>query len=105
MRGKRYPITMEGFKSAWRRYMAASGVDNLRFHDTRHTAATRILRKSNIKVVQQLLGHEDIGTTAKYAHAMIDDVRAAMQAANHTENHTEEKRRSAKSLRDMKKSA
>jgi hypothetical protein len=25
-----------------------------------------------------MLGHEDIATTAKYAHAMIDDVLAAM---------------------------
>jgi integrase len=90
VRNQRYPITMEGFKTAWRRYRKNSGVENFRFHDTRHTAATRILRTGNLKIAQRLLGHEDIATTAKYAHAMIDDVRAAMEAANHTENHTKQ---------------
>jgi integrase len=66
VRGTRYPITMEGFKTAWR-YRDKSSVENFRFHDTRHTAATRTLRAGNIKIVQQMLGHEDIATTAKYA--------------------------------------
>ncbi|MEO3387586.1 site-specific integrase [Mesorhizobium sp. CAU 1741] len=104
-RGTRYPITMEGFKTAWRRYKKLSGVEDFRFHDTRHTAATRVLRKSNIKVVQQLLGHEDIATTAKYAHAMVDDVRAAMQAANHTEKHTRGEEPATKKLNFNRKLA
>ncbi|MFD2058867.1 tyrosine-type recombinase/integrase [Mesorhizobium calcicola] len=101
IRGKRYPITMEGFKTAWRRYRDKSGVENFRFHDTRHTAATRTLRTGNMKVVQRMLGHEDITTTAKYAHAMIEDMRVAMDAANHTGaadpafNSLEEKKKSA----------
>ena len=33
-------------------------------------------------------GVNDIATTAKYAHAMLDDMRAAMDAANHTESHS-----------------
>ncbi|MCG8270342.1 tyrosine-type recombinase/integrase [Aquamicrobium sp. NLF2-7] len=82
VRGERRPITMEGFKTAWRRYKADCGVEDFRFHDTRHTAATRTLRSGNLKVVQQMLGHEDITTTAKYAHAMLDDMRTAMEAAN-----------------------
>lgn len=86
-RGKRYPITVEGFKTEWRRKVRASktGVPDFRFHDTRHTAATRILRKGNLKVVQKLLGHTNIATTAKYAHAMVDDIRAAMDAVPATE--------------------
>jgi integrase len=81
VRGARQPITMEGFKTAWRRFKP-DDVQNFRFHDTRHTAATRTLRTGNLKVVQQMLGHDDIATTAKYAHSMIDDMRAAMEAAN-----------------------
>lgn len=86
VRGERRPITMEGFKTAWRRYKADSGVENFRFHDTRHTAATRTLRTGNLKIVQQMLGHEDIATTAKYAHAMLDDMRTAMEAANNIQS-------------------
>jgi hypothetical protein len=53
----------------------AAGVENFRPHDTRHTAATRVLRTSNLRVVQTLLGHKDVTTTTKYAHAMSEDVR------------------------------
>jgi integrase len=82
VKGERYPITAEGLKTAMRRKTTAAGVENFRFHDTRHTAATRVLRKSNLRVVQELLGHADVATTTKYAHAMKEDVRAALNAAS-----------------------
>lgn len=105
VRGTRYPITMEGFKTAWRRYRDKSGVKNFRFHDMRHTAATRTLRTGNMKIVQRMLGHEDIATTAKYAHAMIEDMRVAMEAANHTGSHTGAGEGESITLKDNKKSA
>jgi hypothetical protein len=41
-----------------------------------------VLRASgNLKVVQNLLGHEDIATTARYAHALEEDVREGLLAA------------------------
>ena len=86
VKGKVYPITDAGLRTAMRRATKAAGVENFRFHDTRHTAATRVLRKSNIKVVQALLGHADIATTSKYAHAMKEDVRAALNAASPEES-------------------
>ncbi|CAH2399091.1 tyrosine-type recombinase/integrase [Mesorhizobium ventifaucium] len=81
IKGNPYPLTESGLKTAMRRAVPKAGVKNFHFHDTRHTAATRVLRNSNLKVVQQLLGHEDIKTTTKYAHAMMDDVLNAMEAA------------------------
>ena len=96
VKGKRYPLTYEGFKVAARRAVKRAGVKNFRFHDTRHTAATRALRKSNLKVVQQLLGHADIATTVKYTHAMTEDVRAALEAASPTERPTGTRRKGAK---------
>jgi integrase len=97
VRGERRPITMEGFKTAWRRFKP-DDVTNFRFHDTRHTAATRTLRAGNLKVVQQMLGHTDIATTAKYAHAMVEDMRAAMEAANPIQNPKPTRRKAAKKL-------
>lgn len=81
-RGLRYPMTDAGLRTASRRAVNGAGVQNLRFHDYRHTAATRILRKSNLRVVQNLLGHSEPSTTAKYAHAQVEDIRAAMDAAS-----------------------
>jgi integrase len=88
IRGMRYPLTESGLKTAMRRAVPGAGVENFRFHDTRHTAATRILRKSNLRVAQILLGHSDIKTTTKYAHAVDDDIRAAMNAVTPTKNPT-----------------
>lgn len=80
-RGQRYPITRAGLKSAFRRALPSADVCDFRFHDLRHTTATRILRETgNLKVVQRLLRHENIETTMRYAHVMHDDVLDAMEA-------------------------
>lgn len=81
--GRRYPITGEGFKTEMRRAVKAAKLQDWRLiHDLRHTAATRTLRASgNMKAVQAMLGHADIASTARYAHVMLEDVRAAMDAA------------------------
>lgn len=78
-RGQRVPITISGLKTRWRRDRAKTKVQNFRFHDTRHTVATRVLRVTgNLRVAQKLLGHADLATTAKYAHADLGDVRDAL---------------------------
>lgn len=94
-----YPITEHGLRTAARRAVAGSGVVNFRFHDIRHTAATRVLRASNLRVTQILLGHQDIATTTKYAHAMAEDVRAALDAIGATENAANTATTAAKSLK------
>lgn len=61
--------------------MKATGITDFRFHDTRHTAATRITRATgNLKVAQKLLGHTEIGTTARYAHVQHEDVLNGLKA-------------------------
>ncbi len=58
-------------------------MENFRFHDTRHTTASRLVRASgNLRLAQNLLGHEKIETTLKYAHVTDDDLRAAMTASH-----------------------
>jgi integrase len=85
-RGSRLPIEKEGLKITFRRAVANAKVIDLHFHDLRHTCATRLLRATgNLRLVKDLLGHEDMKTTLKYAHVTTDDLRAAMNA---TENHT-----------------
>lgn len=81
-KGRRYRMTYSGLSSAWRRFgPSAAGIEDFRFHDNRHTAGTRLLRSSgNLRLVQKLLRHEDITTTAKYAHADDHDLRRAMEA-------------------------
>jgi integrase len=82
-KGQREPITMEGFKTEWRRTKGRAGVEDYRFHDNRHTAATRLVRATgNLKAAQKLLGHSEIATTSRYSHLTKDDLRAAMEASD-----------------------
>jgi integrase len=81
--GQRYPITYWNLQTQWRRARAKAGLPDLRFHDLRHTAATRMLRViGNLALVQEMLGHASPVTTRKYAHVSSDDLRAAMERAD-----------------------
>jgi integrase len=81
-KGDRLPITREGLKSTWRRLKDEIELTDFRFHDHRHTAATRLLRSSgNLAAVKRLLRHEKIETTMRYAHVNDDDLMRLMEAA------------------------
>ena len=79
-----YRSYYEAFRTACRR----AGITDLKVHDLRHTAATRILRTGgNLRIAQALLGHSDVSTTAKYAHILDEDLRAAMDAVSRNPHH------------------
>lgn len=50
-------------------------------HSLRHTFATRVLQCSNIRVVQQLLGHDSITSTQIYTHPTSEERDSAIQKA------------------------
>jgi integrase len=81
--GARYPITAAGLETHWRCCRAAAGVKDFRWHDNRHTFATRLLRETkNLKLVQRGMNHQNVSTTAKYAHVLDEDLLAGMEAAS-----------------------
>lgn len=78
----RIPIVPKGgvFNAEFRKAVADAQIPDFRFHDLRHTFATRMLRQTkNIKLVSRLLGHKDISTTSRYAHVLVDDMRDALE--------------------------
>jgi site-specific recombinase XerD len=92
-------MTKNRLKSEFQRARKAAGIPTTfedyergyRWHDNRHTGATRFLRKTgNLKLTQHLLGHRRIETTAKYAHAGIEDLRAALNGESQTDYRTVE---------------
>jgi integrase len=80
IKGQRYPITISGLKTVWRRISKAAGISDFRFHDFRHDFGTKLLRATgNLKLVQRALNHADIKTTTRYAHVLDDEVAAALE--------------------------
>lgn len=86
--GKLSAITPRGHQAASQAALKTAGITDARpVHDRRHHAATAALKTSgNLAVVKQLLGHESITSTARYAHVSDADVLAAL---GHTAPHNE----------------
>lgn len=49
-------------------------------HTLRHTFATQLLKKSNIRIVQKVLGHKNLSSTQIYTHPGPDDVQQAVDS-------------------------
>ena len=59
----------ESLKGAFERACEKAGINDFRFHDLRHTAATRMIeRGASIVAVSKILGHSDLKMTMRYSH-------------------------------------
>ena len=47
-------------------------------HVLRHTFASKLMRKTNARIVQELLGHKNIASTQIYTHPNNEDLRNAI---------------------------
>ncbi|MBN1272507.1 MAG: tyrosine-type recombinase/integrase [Candidatus Aminicenantes bacterium] len=74
--GKPIQDVKKSFKSA----CEDAGIENLRFHDLRHTFATRLVESGvDIVTVAELLGHTSLRMTMRYSHPSPDHKRNAVE--------------------------
>jgi len=75
------PITPSNLSRSFRWLLAQCNIENIRFHDLRHTHATQLLSNGvNIKQVSVRLGHEDIRITLQtYIHFLPQQDREAAE--------------------------
>lgn len=67
-KGDRYK-RHDSLKQIFSRACKLAKIEGLRFHDLRHTSATRMIESgANIVAVSRILGHADLKTTMRYAH-------------------------------------
>ncbi len=77
--GRRFYEVKRSFVSACRR----AGLEDFRFHDLRHTFASRLVMKgASLKAVQELLGHADMKMTMRYAHLSQEHLRDSVNLLN-----------------------
>lgn len=89
-------INFEGVKSGFRRAREKAGMPHVHFHDLRHSAATIMLGLGvPLHVIRDILGHSTIKTTERYAHALVQPQRDALQQLGdlHKALHKKGKRR------------
>lgn len=79
-------------------YLKKAGLDQYEFsvHKLRHTAATMMYQYGNvdIRVLQEILGHANLGTTQIYTHISNDQMENAMKntpLSNLKQQHTKDK--------------
>lgn len=71
-------INRSSLSAAWRRLRIAAGLEDVRLHDLRHSAASAAINAGcTLKEVSVVLGHRNPKTTGRYAHLSDASGRAA----------------------------
>ena len=78
-KGRAFSEIKTSFEPALKR----ANIENLRFHDLRHTFASHfVMRGETIKELQEILGHKTITMTMRYAHLSQEHKKKAVNLLN-----------------------
>ncbi|MFK2893682.1 site-specific integrase [Dyella flagellata] len=70
-----FPVSANAVKLAWRRATARAGITDLRIHDQRHEATSRIAKKiPNLVELASVTGHKDLRMLQRYYHPRAEDL-------------------------------
>jgi integrase len=80
VRGRGAPYTARNLLYAWHAVCAEAELEDLHWHDLRHSCATALRRRgAGLDIIGRLLGHSTLAMTARYAHIGEDALREAMR--------------------------
>ena len=80
------PLKVDVIQFQFKKACRKGGIEDLHFHDLRHTFATRLVQAGeDIYTVQRLLGHKSSAMTARYAHHSTESLRSAVEALDKIE--------------------
>ena len=68
-------LTSEAVKQSFVRAVRRAGIEDLRFHDLRHEATSRLFERGlNIMEVASITGHKDLRMLRRYTHLQAEDL-------------------------------
>ena len=77
---------LHNFGRAWAKAVKDAEITDLRFHDLRHTAASRLVMAGvDLYTVKEILGHTTLVMTQRYAHLSPEHQRQAVERLVRTE--------------------
>lgn len=77
--GAKPDVALTDVKNGWTSLLKKAKVSRFRFHDTRHTFASKLVMAGvDLNTVRELLGHSDISMTLRYAHLAPEHKAAAV---------------------------
>jgi integrase len=77
--GRVFPIADRSLRVAFEKALAKSGIRDFRFHDLRHTFATKLVQNGvDLYKVKELLGHKTLAMTTRYAHHYPESLRSGI---------------------------
>ncbi len=78
--GTVFPVAVRSLREAYRKTLEKAGIEDFRFHDLRHTFATRLVQNGvDLYKVKELLGHKTIVMTMRYAHHYPESLRSSVE--------------------------
>lgn len=73
-------MPFQDIKKSFRGACERAGIEGLRFHDLRHTYATRLAEQNvPITTIKELLGHSKISMTERYTHSSEEQKKKAVE--------------------------
>ena len=81
--GRVFPITGDSVRSAFERLLARTGILDLRFHDLRHEAISRLFEKGLHPIqVATISGHRELRMLQRYTHLRATDLVARLDQSS-----------------------
>jgi integrase len=74
-KGKVFSITKSQLRDAWEAARDTAGIQNIRFHDLRHEATSRLFEKGlNVMEAASVTGHKTLSMLKRYTHLNPTDI-------------------------------